>query len=145
MLETVRYIEVEGKKIIKHFGQLMSDPVATNVKADYLASQTEYPKKIKEAEEEIQEIIKVNPHSFFITDEYKAALTKLYTLGDRFKKTYRQLRIDNEIHFEPRANEIILDPAEIQKLKALVKEHAGNNKLITVEGEVINVKENQTG
>lgn len=123
----------------------MSDPVATNAKADYLAAQTEYPQKIKEIEEEIKVLIKANPYSFFITDEYKAALTKLYTLGDRFKKLYRQLRMENEVHFEPRKNEIVPEPSELQKLKKLVREHAGKNKLITVEGELIDVEENQAG
>jgi len=102
MLNTARYVEIDGKRVLRRFGVLHVDPVATRKNAlRHVCS-----KAVKVARE-MMEVAEYNrvPYADHKTLK-KAYEAERATYSEAVERYGR----DNPIHFGPRANEVVLCP-----------------------------------
>lgn len=147
-METIRYCEKDGHKIVTGFDRLQPDPVATQKRIKAILAREGLPGKIKQLNTRLVELWswysaakkKKNPGKMKLWqreyDDINAARVEAYKA---LKARISILKKQKCVYMRPRRNEVIVAPETLELIRNQVRARKPG-EAVTVEGKTIEVE-----
>jgi len=127
-METVRFVEYRGFRILVGFDVLRIDPLATQKKVLEKIQTTELWGKFLQKQDALSQA-----NSFA---DCWFAIKEFEVIKSEYEHEYARLWELNLVHFNPRRNELVLSQDQIGVLKNLAGQ-LKQGELLTIEGQTI--------